>query len=147
MGNSICICGYLIRSWKWLSNFGQVNIADNYAISQEKRKRSILYMRGNWTEAISIVGCEGFLCGFFVCLFSPIEYFVICGRSIYGLFKMGKSNIFLSFLLYFLNLPQNSENKLNIRTSRMIFSKEDALCPEVDLSLILSFWGLVCDSV
>lgn len=41
--------------------------------------------------------------------------------------------VYLSFLLYFLNLPKNSENKLNIWTSRMIFSKEDALCPEVGL--------------
>lgn len=41
--------------------------------------------------------------------------------------------VYLSFLLYFLNLPKNSENKLNIQTSRMIFSKEDTLCPEVGL--------------
>jgi hypothetical protein len=60
---------------------------------------------------------------------------------------MDNSNSFSFFLWYYLNLAETSEHKLNMWTSRMIFSKSDAWCPEVDLALGLIIWGLVCDSM
>lgn len=49
--------------------------------------------------------------------------------------------VFHPFCDFFLkNLAGTSEHKLNIWTRRMIFSKSDGICPEVNLLLVLIIW-------
>lgn len=81
-------------------------------------------MAGKLTEAFFIVGWE--VSFSFSPFFLQLRTVSSTGDQFTVSFKWIIPTVFLSFCDIFLNLAETSEHKLNMWTSRMIFSKSDA---------------------